>query len=98
MDTERVTDLANDVLYGERAHAIESARDNAWTLVHELRQPMTLISGHAQLARKHLRTNVDRAEAELSEVIAEIARIDRILGQVLADLRTTKSKPNETIA
>ena len=99
MQTQRITQQANDAAqrYGDQDYGIEAARDNAWTLVHELRQPMTLVSAHAQLARKQLRTNVDRADAELSEIVAQIARIDRMLSEVLADLRSAKSA-NETIA
>jgi signal transduction histidine kinase len=47
-----------------------------------LRQPLTTISGNAQLAKQRLRTEPDRASEALDQVVAEIGRMKMMLGEL----------------
>ncbi len=51
-------------------------------VVAELRQPLTTVSGNAQLAKQHLRTEPDRASEALDRVVAEIGRMKMMLGEL----------------
>jgi signal transduction histidine kinase len=52
------------------------------SVVSELRQPLTTISGNAQLAKQFLRTDPDRAGAALDQVVAQIGRMKMLLGEL----------------
>jgi len=51
-------------------------------IVAELRQPLTTISGNAQLARQLMRTDPDRASAALDQLVAQIGRMKMLLGEL----------------
>ena len=51
-------------------------------IVSELRQPLTTISGNAQLAGQLMRTDPDRASAALDQVVAQIGRMKMLLGEL----------------
>jgi signal transduction histidine kinase len=53
--------------------------DFFWMVVHELRQPLTSISGQAQIAKEFLATDPIRATRALEHVVTDIRRIDRLL-------------------
>jgi len=52
------------------------------SVVSELRQPLTTISGNAQLAKQFLRTDPDRASEALDQVVAQIGRMKMVLGEL----------------
>ena len=67
-------------------------RDLFATTVHELRSPLTTISGQVQLARRFVAKDPAREREALSVALAQVARIDRLLDE-LADLsRATSSE------
>jgi K+-sensing histidine kinase KdpD len=49
------------------------------TVVFELRQPMTAVSGQAQRAQQLLETDPARAHEAMDQVVEQIARMDRLL-------------------
>lgn len=51
-------------------------------VVAELRQPLTTISGNAQLAKQFVRTDPDRANEALDQVVAQIGRMKMMLGEL----------------
>lgn len=55
------------------------------TTVHELRSPLTTISGQVQLARRFAQRDPDREREALNLALAQVARMDRMLDE-LADL------------
>ena len=57
----------------------KTMQDFCWSVIFELRQPMTAISGHAQRAQHLMQTDPLRAQQALSDVVAQIARIDDLL-------------------
>jgi signal transduction histidine kinase len=52
------------------------------SVVAELRQPLTTISGNAQLAKELMRTDPDRAGEALDQVVAQIGRMKMLLGEL----------------
>jgi signal transduction histidine kinase len=52
------------------------------SVVAELRQPLTTISGNAQLAKQLMRTDPDRAGEALDQVVAQIGRMRMLLGEL----------------
>jgi signal transduction histidine kinase len=52
------------------------------SVVAELRQPLTTISGNAQLAKQLMRTDPDRASEALNQVVAQIGRMKMLLGEL----------------
>jgi signal transduction histidine kinase len=52
------------------------------SVVAELRQPLTTISGNAQLAKELMRTDPDRASEALDQVVAQIGRMKMLLGEL----------------
>jgi signal transduction histidine kinase len=63
-------------------HEDDSELDFYGSVVVELRQPLTAISGNAQLAKLLLRTDPDRASEALDQVVAQIGRIKMLLGEL----------------
>ena len=63
-----------------------------WSVIFELRQPMTAISGNVQRAQLLLHTNPSGAREALDTVVAQIARIDRVLVELYErERRTTET-------
>jgi two-component system, OmpR family, sensor histidine kinase MtrB len=60
------------------------------TTVHDLRSPLTSISGEVQLARRFIATNPARARLALDLALAQVARIDQLLDE-LGDLSRVTS-------
>lgn len=58
--------------------------DFFWTVVHELRQPLSVISGEVQIAKRVFTSDPSRATKALERSLAQIARIDRILEELHA--------------
>jgi K+-sensing histidine kinase KdpD len=56
--------------------------DFFWAVVHELRQPLTSITGKAQLAKRLLTSDPRRASEALDQVVAQIGRVDRVLTEL----------------
>jgi signal transduction histidine kinase len=57
------------------------------TVVGELRQPMTAVSGQVQRAQQLLETDPKRANEAMDEVVAQIARMDRLLEELRERMR-----------
>jgi signal transduction histidine kinase len=52
------------------------------SVVYTLRQPLTSITGQAQLAKRLLETDPSRAGDALDQVVTQIARINLMLGEL----------------
>lgn len=52
------------------------------TVVYELRQPITTISGGVQLAKRLVKTDPSRAEEALEQVVTQIGRLNLMLGEL----------------
>jgi signal transduction histidine kinase len=52
------------------------------TVVYELRQPLTTINGGVQLARRLLKTDPSRVDEALEQVVAQIGRLNLMLGEL----------------
>jgi signal transduction histidine kinase len=52
------------------------------SVVYELRQPLTSITGQVQLARRLLETDPPRAREALDHVVTQIARVNLMLGEL----------------
>jgi len=52
------------------------------TVVLQLRQPMTVVSGQVQRAQHLLKTDPKRAGEAMNEVLAQIERIDQLLDEL----------------
>jgi signal transduction histidine kinase len=57
------------------------------TVVHELRQPLTVIRGQLQLGRRHIGRDADRVQTAIDLSIAQVDRMTRLLGDVLDSAR-----------
>ena len=57
----------------------DATRDFCWSVIYDLRQPMTAISGYAQRAQLMAATDPTGACQAMDEVLKQIARIDRLL-------------------
>ena len=55
-----------------------------WSVIFQLRQPMTAISGHAQRAQHLLETNPHSASRAMDEVLKQIAKMDNLLLELQA--------------
>lgn len=53
------------------------------TIVHELRQPLTIIRGHLQLGRRQLKKDPARTLAAIDLAVAQVDRMTRLLGELL---------------
>jgi signal transduction histidine kinase len=58
------------------AKAIE---EFCWSVIFELRQPMTAVRGHAQRAQHLMKTDPLRAHEALDIVLEQMSRMDNIL-------------------
>jgi signal transduction histidine kinase len=57
--------------------------DEFWTTVLlQLRQPMTAVSGQVQRAQHLLKTDPKKASEAMNEVVAQIERIDQLLDEL----------------
>ena len=52
------------------------------SVVRELRQPLTSITGHVQLAKRSLATDPSRASDALDQVVTQVARINLMLAEL----------------
>ncbi len=57
----------------------DATRAFCWSVIFDLRQPMTAISGYAQRAQHLMYDDPAGACRALDEVLKQIARVDRIL-------------------
>ena len=57
----------------------DATRDFCWSVIYDLRQPMTAISGYTQRAQLMVATDPAGACRAMDEVLKQIARIDRLL-------------------
>ena len=60
----------------------DSEIDFCDSVVSELRQPLTSITGHLQMAKRSLATDPSRASDELDRVAVQIARLNLMLGEL----------------
>jgi signal transduction histidine kinase len=52
------------------------------TIVAELRQPLTAISGSAQLAKRLLTTDPERASEALEQLMRQVGRMNLMLAEI----------------
>ena len=65
-----------------------------WThIVFQLRQPMTTVTGQVRRAQHLLDTDPDKANEVMDDVVAQIARIDRLLDDLHERVRGKPSPP-----
>ena len=57
------------------------------TVVHELRQPLTVIRGQLQLGRRHIGGDPTRVQTAIDLSIAQVDRMTRLLGDLLDSAR-----------
>jgi len=57
------------------------------TVVHELRQPLTVIRGQLQLGRRHVGRDPARVQSAIDVSIAQVDRMTRLLGDLLDSAR-----------
>ena len=57
------------------------------TVVHELRQPLTVIRGQLQLGRRHVGRDPARVQTAIDVSIAQVDRMTRLLGDLLDSAR-----------
>ena len=62
-------------------------RDPVAVMVHELRQPLTTISGRVHLAKRYLASDAVLADRALDEVANQVRRMDRLLREMNELLR-----------
>lgn len=72
----------------------KTIQDFCWSIIFELRQPMTAISGHAQRAQHLMRSDPGRASEALDDVVEQIARIDALLLYLYERERWTPGTPD----
>ena len=61
--------------------------DPVGMIVHELRQPLTIIRGRVQLARQHLVADPARGGHEMDETLTQVDRMDDLIDQLLDHAR-----------
>jgi signal transduction histidine kinase len=74
------------------AIATAAEKDLFATTVHELRSPLTTISGQVQLARRFVAKDATREREALSVALAQVARMDRLLDELVDLSRATSSE------
>jgi len=57
--------------------------DEVGMIVHELRQPLTVIRGQAQLAMRRLADDPERGQVALRQVVTEVGRMDGMIDELL---------------
>jgi signal transduction histidine kinase len=57
------------------------------TVVHELRQPLTVIRGQLQLGRRQIGKDADRVQAAIDISVAQVDRMTRLLADLLDSAR-----------
>jgi signal transduction histidine kinase len=68
------------------------------TVVHELRQPLTVIRGQLQLGRRHVGTDPARERAALDAAIAQVDRMSRLLADLLDSVRLASNALSLNVA
>ena len=63
------------------------------TVVHELRQPLTVIRGQLQLGRRHIGRDADRVQTAIDVSIAQVDRMTRLLADLLDSARLAANAP-----
>lgn len=66
--------------------------------LHELRSPLTTISGQVQRARRLLRTDPDRATEALDRALAQVGRMNRLMSDVVDHTRLEANALRLTMA
>jgi signal transduction histidine kinase len=61
------------------------------TVVHEMRTPLTVIRGQAQLARRYLEANPDRAREAIDSAIVQMDRMARLISELLNQSRLSSN-------
>jgi signal transduction histidine kinase len=67
------------------------ATDLFGTVVHELRAPLTVMRGQAQLARRHVGQDPARARGGIDSAIAQMDRMARLIAQLLDQSRLSSN-------
>jgi len=61
------------------------------TVIHELRAPLTVMRGHAQLARRYLDQKPERALGAIDSAIAQMDRMARLISELLNESRLSSN-------
>jgi signal transduction histidine kinase len=83
-------DRGNVILFPNLGPATPSDAPQAHlfdTVVHELRQPLTVIRGQLQLGRRHIGADPVRERAAIDAAIAQVDRMSRLLADLLDSVR-----------
>ena len=76
---------------GQELLADWPATDLFGTIVHELRAPLTVIRGQAQLARRYVGQDPARERGAIDNAIAQIDRMTRLLTELLTQSRLSSN-------
>jgi signal transduction histidine kinase len=68
-----------------------AATDLLATVVHELRAPLTVIRGQAQLARRHIEDKPERAREAIDSALAQMDRMAHLISDLLNESRLSSN-------
>lgn len=85
------TDRASGRLARRHAISASALMDLFSTTVHELRSPLTSISGQIQLALRYIAREPGREREALDLALVQVARMDKLLNELLALSRVTSN-------
>jgi len=61
---------------------VDPEADFYGTIVSELRQPLTTISGSAQLAKRLMKTDPDGASEALDQLVKQVGRMNLLIAEI----------------
>jgi len=76
---------------GQHLVADWPATDLFATVVHELRAPLTVMRGQAQLARRYIGQDPDRTRAALDSALSQMDRMARLISELLNQSRISSN-------
>jgi len=76
---------------GQHLVADWPATDLFATVVHELRAPLTVMRGQAQLARRYVEQSPERARSAIDRAVAQMDRMARLISELLNESRLSSN-------
>lgn len=76
---------------GQHLVADWPATDLFTTVVHELRAPLTVMRGQAQLARRYVEQSPERARSAIDRAVAQMDRMARLISELLNESRLSSN-------
>jgi len=94
--TSRAEDAAAEAIsvfpdIGRQLVADWPATDLFGTVVHELRQPLTVMRGQAQLARRHIGQDPARERGAIDRALAQMDRMARLIAELQSQSRLSSN-------